>query len=232
MSSPQVAVPQVVGLKELECFDSWNIVLVHESSVNSNFNNVTFSSATFTQLRNGFGLPSICEYFVGAQPFFHLVNKVNYIVRVDMWLQDGTFHFAEFKGVVALSAFFNYALSLQSYYKGSATAGGMVTHHNSSVLTATDNDAGLELNCVDEFGGGWWYINGRTVPTENGEEHMCFVTHLTSQDSMVWAQESSDGRIVGSFDLDKVVVRMMGDPDFTQSKWLLFIVFLIHLLKT
>ena len=216
-SSPAVAVPQLDGLKELECFESWNIVLTHESS-DSNLNNVTFSSATFEQLRNGFGLPSIGEYFMGAQPFFHLINNGDYIVRVDMWLQDGTFHFAEFKGAAVYPATFNYALSLQSYYKGSATAGGMVRHHSSSVLAATDNDAGLALNCVDDFGGGWWYINGRTVMTQNGEEQLCFVTHLTSQDSMVWAQEDSDGTIVGSFDLSKAVVRMMGDPEFTQRK--------------
>ena len=208
--SPEIEVPQFPpGTAYLTCFESWNIILAHETD------NANFSTATKRDMTFGFGDPSLGEYFVGGQVLWYLLDSGSFVVRIDMWLQDGGFHFAEFNGVTLLPRGEDFALTLSDYTYGTATAGGMITYHNSSLLAASNHDP-TTLECVDEFEGGWWYIEGRVVQSSGGEEDLCFTSHLTSTESMVWAQEDTDGTILDTtFDLQKVVLRVMGHPELT-----------------
>ena len=60
---------------------------------NQHFNN------TWSSFRNGFHDNEAHEYYIGNQAFWYLSTLSHYILRFDMWSEDGTHICAEFGGV-------------------------------------------------------------------------------------------------------------------------------------
>ena len=190
--------------------------MTHQSG-NADFEN------TWDTLLAGFNDAQTGEYFIGNYVLWHLIKNGNYTLRFDMWLADGTFNSAEYSGISMTPEAERFGLALGNYDSGSATAGGLVTYHGGANFSTYDNDY---LNgCASRYLSGWWYLQSSPVLARqsNGtvsEETSCFTSLLTSAANMTWALENEDGVITGHVSVDKVVMRMMVDPDTATREYM------------
>ena len=173
--------------------------------------------------RNEFNDEIAGEYYIGNYVLLYMLSRGTYILRLDMWTPDDAYVTAEFSGVGLDVG--QFTLRLGAYDSGTAGAGGLVTYHNGNAFSTRDSDETVN-NCTGQNPSGWWYLNDTSVSLlqDDGSvresEEKCFTSLLTSQTGMTWALEDKDGVITDHFDIDKVVMRLVVDPDAPSRKCL------------
>ena len=183
---------------------------------NQHFNN------TWSSFRNGFHDNEAHEYYIGNQAFWYLSTLSHYILRFDMWSEDGTHICAEFGGVAVTSEADGYALSFDEYLSGTATDGGIMSYHSGQAFGSHDNESSDSLQCATAHQAGWWYMAGDMVSTADADVALvlcseCYVTLLTSAEEMTWARVTNNSDFA-NIALDSVVMRMRVDPRHVASE--------------
>ena len=183
-----------------DCQDRSTLVMTHHAG-NHHF------EATWNEFKNGFSDEEDDEYYIGNHALSHLLEIGTFTLRIDMWTTNDTYRYisAEYSDVAMTEESEGFALTLGAYERGTATAGGLVTYHSGSPFSTS--------GCTSQHPSAWWYLVNRDVSFPNNSVRQeCFTSQLTSATDMTWALEDNDGVITGQLSINKVVMRLLGDP--------------------
>ena len=118
-------------------------------------------------------------------------------LRVDLWVEDGTYFYSEYSGFKLASESLDYALTVDRFIQGTAESAGLDSVHHAKMFQTYDH--GDVNGCAEQNGGGWWYSD-------------CNGTSLTAN-QITWNSSAVDDLL-----LQKVIMRMMPDLNSTKCK--------------
>ena len=153
----------------VDCYESWNVIFKHRVETDGFAQN-------WTTMREGFDRNVLYdtreaptnEYWIGNEALHQLTSRYPYILRIDMWTQEGTYEYAEFDGFSVASENDAYTLTLTNYRAGSAGPGGLVTYHSGKPFSTADRDNARNCSYIENVA--WWFLDEEDIVLDASED--------------------------------------------------------------
>lgn len=138
--------------------EAWT-VLQHRNDGETTF------ARNWADYKEGFGDPHF-EFWIGLDNLYYFTNQDNYLLRIELWDEAGTYYYADYSQFRVDNEAAKYLLHVGGY-SGNAT--DALRYSNLMPFSTPDRDHDVSsTHCAKFYTAGWWYrhchyanLNGR-----------------------------------------------------------------------